>query len=180
MAAFMLKIQIRKRFFIFAGSFWLFAVLALASVSYAQRPLIQGLGSPKAEPASVRYLYPEQVSLPAGKATPVVLHFEIAPGLHINAHKPLDKDLIPAEFTIAPESGVVLKSAIWPKGVLYSLPADPATKLLVYAADFTVDATLVAQPGEHLVEAKFRYQACDNKACMPPRTIPVVIDVFGK
>jgi len=162
------------------GSFRLLMFFAVASVACAQRPLIQGLEKPKAEVAPVRFLYPEQLSLPVGKATPVALHFEIAPGLHINAHKPLDKDLIPAELSIAPESGVVLKQSLWPKGAMYQLPADPTTKLLVYAADFTVDATLVAQPGEHLVEAKFRYQACDNKACMPPKTIPVVIDVVGK
>jgi hypothetical protein len=43
-----------------------------------------------------------------------------------------------------------------------------------------VQARIVASPGDHLVEAKLRYQACDNNACMPPRTITVAIDVVGK
>jgi hypothetical protein len=39
---------------------------------------------------------------------------------------------------------------------------------------------MVAAAGDHLVEAKLRYQACDNNACMPPKTITVPIDVLGK
>jgi len=30
------------------------------------------------------------------------------------------------------------------------------------------------------VEAKLRFQACDQNACMPPKTITVPIDVIGK
>jgi hypothetical protein len=30
------------------------------------------------------------------------------------------------------------------------------------------------------MEAKLRYQACDNNACMPPKTITVPIDVIAK
>jgi hypothetical protein len=38
----------------------------------------------------------------------------------------------------------------------------------------------VATTGNHLVEARLRYQACDQNACMPPKTITVPIDVIGK
>jgi hypothetical protein len=38
----------------------------------------------------------------------------------------------------------------------------------------------VAIAGEHLIEARLRYQACDQKACMPPKTITVPIDVIAK
>jgi hypothetical protein len=34
--------------------------------------------------------------------------------------------------------------------------------------------------GDHLVEGKLRYQACDRNECMPPKTITVPIDVIGK
>jgi hypothetical protein len=30
------------------------------------------------------------------------------------------------------------------------------------------------------VEASLRYQACDNNACMPPHTVPVVFDVIAR
>jgi hypothetical protein len=38
----------------------------------------------------------------------------------------------------------------------------------------------VATAGNHLVEAKLRYQACDNNQCLPPKTITVAIDVISK
>jgi hypothetical protein len=43
-----------------------------------------------------------------------------------------------------------------------------------------VRARLVAAAGDHLVEARLHFQACESNACMPPRTIPVAMDVIGK
>ena len=73
-----------------------------------------------------------------------------------------------------------LETATYPAGSEFILPADPSTKLNVYTKDFTIQAKLVAETGDHLVKAKLRYQACDLTACMPPKTITVPIDVVGK
>jgi hypothetical protein len=129
---------------------------------------------------AVEYLYPEQVSIPAGKASAVALHFRIQPNLHINSHAPREKYLIPTMFSIPESSGVRLAAANYPAGTDFPLPADPNEKLLVYTGEFTIDARIVATPGDHLVEARLRYQACDQNACMPPKTITVPIDVIGK
>jgi hypothetical protein len=75
---------------------------------------------------------------------------------------------------------VRLDGAAYPPGADFALPLDPKTKLSVYSGEFTIQARIVAAPGDHLVEARLRYQACDNNACMPPRTITVAIDVIGK
>jgi hypothetical protein len=64
--------------------------------------------------------------------------------------------------------------------VEFALPLDPTTKLSVYTGEFSLQARIKATPGNHLVEARLHYQACDNNVCMPPKTIPVVIDVTGK
>ena len=69
---------------------------------------------------------------------------------------------------------------VYPAGTDFTLPLDPKTKLSVYTGEFTIQARIVAAAGDHLVEAKLRYQACDNNACMPPKTITVPIDVIGK
>ena len=128
---------------------------------------------------AVQYLYPEQVSIPAGKSTPVALHFRIKENLHINSHTPREKFLIPTVFSIPESSGVRLADAAYPAGTDFTLPADPDEKLLVYTGEFTIQTKIVATPGDHLVEAKLRYQACDQNACMPPKTITVPIDVIG-
>jgi hypothetical protein len=129
---------------------------------------------------AVEYLYPEQITIPAGKPSAVALHFRIQQNLHINSHTPRSEYLIPTVFSIPEASGVRLASASYPAGIDFTLPVDPNEKLLVYRGEFTIQTSIIAKPGDHLVEAKLRYQACDQNACMPPKTITVPIDVIGK
>ncbi|MGD1061688.1 MAG: protein-disulfide reductase DsbD N-terminal domain-containing protein [Terracidiphilus sp.] len=145
----------------------------------------QGLGAnaqsrPLLKTDAVTYLFPEQVSVPAGKPSQVALHFRIAQGLHINSHTPSDDFLIPTTFSIPDGSGVRLDNATYPAGTVIALPIDPTTKLSVYTGEFVIQARLVATAGNHLVQGKLHYQACDNNQCMPPKTITVAIDVIGK
>jgi len=133
-----------------------------------------------AKAEAVQYLYPEQITVPAGKPTPVALHFRIKPGLHINSHAPKDEFLIPTVLSIPDSSGVRLEAATYPAGVEFELPVDPGTKLVVYTGEFAIQARIVAQPGDHMVEAKLHYQACDANACLPPKTITAPINVVGK
>ena len=133
-----------------------------------------------AKSAAVLYLFPEQVTVPAGKSSPVTLHFRIAQGLHINSHTPRQEELIPTDFSIPSGAGVRLDKAIYPAGSDITLPADPKTKLNVYTGEFTIQTQIVSAPGNHLVQATLRYQACSQSECLPPKTIPVAIDVIGK
>lgn len=146
----------------------------------AQNPLSESPHRSIVKTEAVEFLFPEQVTLPAGKSSPVVLHFRIRSGLHINSHAPREEYLIPTVLTIPEDSGVRLESANYPAGTDFILPVDPSTKLIVYTGDFIIQARIIAQPGDHLVEARLRYQACDQNACMPPKTITVPIDVIGK
>ena len=73
-----------------------------------------------------------------------------------------------------------LETATYPAGTVMALPIDPTTKLSVYTGEFIIQARIVATAGNHLVEGKLHYQACDNKQCLPPKTIVVAIDVIGK
>ena len=154
-------------------------IAALALTLSAQTPLFRDPGSPSPKTQQVQYLYPEQVTLAAGKPQSVTLHFRIAPGLHINSHTPSDKFLIPTVFSVPQGSGISLADTRYPQGVEYILPADPSTKLNVYTGDFAIETRLVATPGDHLVQARLRFQACDENACMPPRTITAPIDVIA-
>ncbi len=129
---------------------------------------------------AVQYLFPEQVTVPAGKSSPVALHFRVAQGLHINSHTPSDEFLIPTVFSIPGSEGVKLKVADYPSGAFITLPSDPKTKLSVYSGEFIIQAMIVAPQGNHLVQGKLRYQACNNSQCLPPKTITVPIDVIGK
>jgi hypothetical protein len=156
------------------------ALTLAAALAQGQRPLVDGAGRQAAKPAAVAYLYPEQVTVPAGKPSVVALHFRIPPGLHINSHTPRESELIPTTLSIPADSGVRLDGAVYPPGTEFALPLDPKTKLSVYSGEFVIQARIVATAGGHLVEARLRYQACDNNACMPPKTITAAIDVIGK
>lgn len=148
------------------------SVAALGQVDSASRLVLNG--------SAVEYLFPEQVTVAAGKVSDVVLHFRVAQGLHINSHSPKDEYLIPTTFSIPEGLGVRLQDATYPAGLEFTLPADPATRLSVYTNEFEIEARIVADAGNHLVEAKLRYQACDKNVCYPPKTIPVAFDVIGK
>lgn len=129
---------------------------------------------------AVQYLFPEQVTVAAGKASPVALHFRIAEGMHINSHTPSDEFLIPTAFSIPDGEAIKLESANYPGGTNITLPADPKTKLNVYSGEFVIQAKIVAKPGNHLLQGKLRYQACNSSQCLPPKTITVPIDVIAR
>lgn len=150
------------------------------SQSTSQSPLFDKPNHSVIKQESVQYLYPEQITVPAGQSTAIALHFRVAPGLHINSHAPKDQFLIPTALIIPADSGVKLDSASYPQGTEFTLPADPQTKLNVYTGDFAIQTQITAAPGDHLVQAKLRYQACDQQQCMPPKTATVAIDVIGK
>jgi Disulphide bond corrector protein DsbC len=156
------------------------ALLIASLTAFSQSPLTDSPRRSVVKAEAVEYLFPEQVTLPAGKPSPVSLHFRIRPDLHINSHTPHSDYLIPTVFSMPEAAGVRLDSASYPAGADFTLPVDPSTKMSVYTGEFTIQARLVASPGDHLVEAKLRYQACDQNACMPPKTITVPIDVIGK
>jgi DsbC/DsbD-like thiol-disulfide interchange protein len=162
-------------------SYIVFAMLTLGALfARAQSMLSAAQSRPLLKPDAVMYLFPEQVNAPAGKPIQVALHFRIAQGLHINSHTPSDDFLIPTEFSIPDGAGVRLASATYPAGTVIALPIDPTTKLSVYTGEFIIQARIVATAGNHLVQGKLHYQACDNNQCMPPKTITVAIDVISK
>jgi hypothetical protein len=128
----------------------------------------------------VHLLYPQQVTVAAGKPQTIELHFRINPGLHINSHEPRQKALIKTELIAAEPSGVTISAVDFPPGSDYAFPLDPQTKLSVYSGEFVLKMHLTAQKGNHLVQAALRYQACDTNTCFPPRSAPVAVDVIGQ
>lgn len=155
-------------------------VAVLSCVAMGAQAPMDSMQRSIAKGEAVEYLFPEQVSVPAGKASAVVLHFRIGPGLHINSHTPREEFLIPTTFSIPESTGVKLESANYPAGSDLVLRGDTTDKLSVYTGEFAIDARIVAAKGDHLIEAKLRYQACNANTCMPPKTITVPIDVIGK
>ncbi|HEX4319292.1 MAG TPA: protein-disulfide reductase DsbD domain-containing protein [Acidobacteriaceae bacterium] len=166
------------------NSILLALALPLTAILATAQSSIPGVTShPEAKPAAVAYLFPEQVSVPAGKPASVDLHFKVAEGLHVNSHTPRAEELIPTTLKFPETGDVRLAKADFPPGKDFTLSFGsdiPAEKLSVYTGEFIIHTELVAAKGEHLVQASLRYQACSSNTCLPPRTIPVAIDVIAK
>jgi Disulphide bond corrector protein DsbC len=135
-----------------------------------------------AKAPAVAYLFPEQITVTAGKPSPVDLHFKVGEGLHINSHTPSSEELIPTTLKFPENGDVRLTKADFPPGAdfTFSTPGAPSEKLSVYTGEFIIHALLTAAKGNHLVEATLRYQACTNNICLPPHNIPVAIDIISK
>jgi hypothetical protein len=162
---------------------WLASFQMAAIVAFALSPIfaLAQVDDPvRLKGSAVEYLFPEQVTVAAGKVSDVTLHFRVADGYHINSHTPREEFLIPTTFSIPDGAGVRLDKAVYPAGTDFTLPLDPTNKLSVYYYEFTIQARIVADAGSLLVEGKLHFQACDKSVCLPPKTIPVAFNVTGK
>lgn len=127
-----------------------------------------------------------QVTAPTVRVTPghtakVTLTFRVADYFHINSHKPLDDLLMPTELKLSPPTEIMVSNVIYPEGHLLELPFSPEAKLSVYTGDFDVNATVRAAhnmpSGTFRIHGELRFQACSDRQCFPPKTMPVQFDV---
>ena len=117
----------------------------------------------------------EQQSVPAGKHAMLELRFQLEDGFHVNSHTPKSDLLIPTQLTLDPADGVKVAPIEYPAGKTFSFRFDPDEKLDVYAESFTLKLPVTASPGDHEVHGTLRYQACNQAACYPPRTLPISV-----
>lgn len=99
---------------------------------------------------------------------------DLPPGMHVYA--PGVKGYIPIDLGIGESPSFSAHDAVYPKSKTMHLKAINET-LPVYTGQFRVlrDITIAkgVQPGELKVEGKFRYQACDDRECFIPETVPL-------
>jgi hypothetical protein len=88
--------------------------------------------------------------------------------------------LIPTKVTLEPAEGVKTAAAEYPAGTAYSFSFEPNEKLDVYTGAFAIKVPVVAEAGPHTVNGVLHYQACDNAACYPPKSLPVQLVVTAK
>ena len=118
--------------------------------------------------------------LPAGKRAMLELRFKVLPGFHVNSHTPKSELLLPTRVELGSEAGVKLSAAEYPAGTPFSFAVDPGEKLDVYAGDFAVRVPVVATAGQHELKGSLVYQACNNAACYPPKTLAVDVVFTAK
>jgi hypothetical protein len=120
-------------------------------------------------------------TVPRGQAGIVKLRFHIGNGYHINSNKPKEEFLIPTALKLDAPTDIAITKTTYPPGEELAFEFDPNEKLSVYTGDFTVSVGFrplkdVVQ-GKYAVHGTLKYQACDNRACYPPKTLPVDFEI---
>ena len=122
---------------------------------------------------------PERVTAKIGTAAQVKVSLELRNGYHCNSNKPSDDYLIPLKLTWAPgplESPEVTYPA--PQMEKYSFSPTP---LSVYTGNFDLmtkfKVSSSATPGQVVITGKLKYQACNDRMCLTPKTIDVSIPI---
>lgn len=156
------------------------SLIVAVGVASAQKLPWQTSSFDSKKPQAVQYLFPEQISVAAGKDSVVDLHFKVNVGMHINSHTPRDKSLIATRLIVAEIPGMKIGPVEFPAGSDYALAALPNDKLSVYTGEFIVRAHIRAAAGQHMFEGALRYQACDANSCYPPREAPIAVDVIAR
>jgi len=122
---------------------------------------------------------PEKLTAKAGTVVTQTLKIQLLPGYHCNSNKPSDEYLIPLKLTWSP-APLEATDVAYPKAQLekYSFSPDP---LSVYTGDFDIvtkfKVPASAAPGSAIVSGKLRYQACNDRMCLTPKTVDVSLPI---
>ncbi len=98
-------------------------------------------------------------------------------GFHVNSNTPADEFLIPLRLTWAPGVALV-EQIVFPKPEQrnYAFSEKPVS---VFSGTFTVETRFKvpadAKPGPANINGKLRYQACNDRECLPPKTIDIQV-----
>lgn len=122
---------------------------------------------------------PVTAAVKRGAATDVKLTASLNEGFHANSNTPAEAYLIPLKLTWSP--GLLeAVSTRYPKPHMqkYEFSEKP---LSVVSGKFEIvtrfKAAANAPSGPGTVTGKLRYQACNDKACFPPKTMEVKLPV---
>jgi len=147
----------------------------------AWQPSHRGIGfAPAPGKQSVQLVSPAEMETPHARAETQQLRFAIDNGLHINSHTPRSHFLIPTDLTLDAPAGVQIASIKYPPGVDYHFAFAPQDALSVYTGEFAVMVQLRARPGRYVLHGQLHYQACDARACNPPKTLPLTLDLTAR
>ena len=157
-----LKVNMKKFFltYILVG-------LTSAQVAWAQGP---------GEVVKAKVTMASQVARPASVVRAAVV-VEILPGYHINDHHPSLNYLIATEVKLEPSKQVTVDDITYPKGELKKFAFSDGL-LSVYEGTIRVDVALQLArkmpPGNYEVRGQLAYQACNDHACLPPASAPLL------
>ena len=127
----------------------------------------------------VNIVAPEKVIAKKNTTQPVDVTIQVKNGYHVNSTTPSDEYLIPLKLTFT-DGTLKVADIVYPKPKMQKFQFSPSA-ISVYEGDIKATARVKVPAGAasgitHL-NGKLRYQACNERACLPPRTLDVKIPV---
>ena len=118
---------------------------------------------------------PARLAIKRDATAELSLKAELQAGFHVNSNSPGDDYLIPLKLTWNKEP-LEAEQVNYPKPQMEKLGFSP-NLVSVYTGTFEIvtrfKAPSTASPGMAFMNGKLRYQACNNKEFLPPRTVDV-------
>lgn len=109
------------------------------------------------------------------------LKVSIRAGYHANSNKPTEDFLIPMKLTWDTTGPLAAAEVVYPKAKMESFSFSEKP-LAVYDGEFSIVTKFkrAANPqlGPGFIAGKLRYQACNEKMCLPPKTVEIKLPVL--
>ena len=120
-----------------------------------------------------------KISVPVNGTAEAPVALQLREGYHVNSNTPSDAYFIPLRLTWNPGT-VEAVSVIFPKPQMEKL-AFSEKPVSIFTGNFEVvtkfKAAVGAALGQNVVTGKLRYQACNDRMCLPPRTVELSLPV---
>jgi len=107
-----------------------------------------------------------------GENVQAALVVDIVPGWHINSADPGDENMIGAELNFDTLSGITPHSIVYPTGEQIELIGQEMSvydnrAIIIFSLSIDPDVA----PGEYNLPLSFTSQPCNNRSCLPPKTL---------
>jgi thiol:disulfide interchange protein DsbD len=120
-----------------------------------------------------------KIAVPLTGTADASVALQLREGYHVNSNMPSDTYFIPLRLTWSP-GPLEAVSVIFPKPQMEKL-AFSDKPVSIFTGNFEVvtkfKAAAGAALGQSVVSGKLRYQACNDRMCLPPRTVDLSLPV---
>ncbi len=120
------------------------------------------------------------VSVAKGHTAQLTVTAKVKKGFHIQANPAADEFLIPTTLTLQASEGIILDKPVYPPGRPYRLKGS-MKYLLTYEDEVTIRLPVrvmdTASVGNVILTGKLGFQPCNDRKCLFPRSVPVIIPV---
>ena len=121
-----------------------------------------------------------ETRITTGKKNFILIQVKVKDGYHIQANKVTDASLIPLTLKVVPHPSFQIASPFFPAYKLFRLEGTRDYLHVfdsVFVISLPVKTRAATKAGQYLIKAQLRYQACDARSCLFPRTLNIDLPV---